>query len=71
MFREIKYEKEIMPDADIVARLFSRALRSLPLEGNMKQTKLVQTIKQTIKSPQQKIILNKIHNETRALWGSY
>lgn len=70
--REITYEKESVPDGDLVARLFSRTLRSLPLENNMKQTKLTQTnLRCPIKAQSQRTILEKIHNDSRSLWGSY
>lgn len=70
--KEISYEKESVPDADLIARLFSRTLRSLPLESNMEQTKLTQTnLRCQVKVPSQRIIFAKINKESRSLWGSY
>lgn len=70
--REMIYEKESVPDTDLVARLFSRTLRSLPLESNMEQTKLTQTnLRCQVKAPSQRLIFAKIHKESQSLWGSY
>ena len=71
--REINYEPEVEADADVIAILFSRTLRSLPLgNSTLNNSRSRQTtLRCPLRAPAQRTILTKIHNDSRSLWGSY
>lgn len=66
--REINYEPEVEADADLVAVLFSRTLRSLPLEGAKSQQT---SLRSPMRSQTQRMLLTKIHKDSNSLWGGY
>ena len=66
--RELNYELEVEPDADVIAILFSRTLRSLPLDSKTRQTTLRSP---PIRVPAQRMMMTRIHKDSRSLWGGY
>lgn len=73
--KEINYEKEPELDAEFISILFSRALRSLPIQGP-NQIISRQKITHVTKGPRitastQRAILAEIHNNSNKLWGNY